>query len=81
MRSLHCRCLMVFCSGTARVFTTTLVAADDLENEGVRRLLVNAAFWAVGPETQIPQKANVALVDEYRPHSFVSEVYTAGVKP
>jgi hypothetical protein len=66
---------------TARVFTTTLGAADDLENEGMRRLLVNAAFWAMGLDSQIPPKANVGLIDEYRPHSFLSEVYTAGVKP
>lgn len=65
----------------ARVFTTTLGAADDLENEAIRRLLVNATFWALGLEAQIPAKADVALVDVYRPHSFLSEVYTAGEKP
>jgi hypothetical protein len=47
----------------------------------MRRLLVNAAFWAIGLDSQIPPKANVGLIDEYRPHSFLSEVYTAGVKP
>ncbi len=66
---------------TARVFTTTMGAADDLENAKLRRLLVNAAYWAAGLEAKISAKADVALVGEYNPHSFLSEVYTAGIKP
>jgi hypothetical protein len=66
---------------TSRVFTTTMGAADDLENDKLRRLLVNATYWATGLESQIPAKADVAFVDEYDPHSFLSEVYKAGVKP
>jgi hypothetical protein len=64
-----------------RVFTTTMGSADDLETAGLRRLLLNAAYWALGMENQIPGKANVAFTQQYRPHSFLSEVYTAGVKP
>lgn len=66
---------------TARVFTSTMGSADDLENEALRRLFVNAVYWATGLESKIPAKADVALVGTYRPHSFLSEVYTAGVKP
>ena len=66
---------------TARVFTTTMGAADDLLNEGLRRLLVNAAYWAVGLENRIPAQADVALVGAYHPHSFLSETFTPGVKP
>jgi hypothetical protein len=65
----------------ARVFTTTMGAADDIENEAMRRLVVNAAYWAVGLEARIPERADVAFVGKYDPHSFSSEVYTAGVKP
>jgi hypothetical protein len=65
----------------ARVFTTTMGAADDIETEGLRRLIVNAAYWAVGLELRIPEQANVAFVGKYDPHSFLSDVYTAGVKP
>jgi len=65
----------------ARVFTTTMGAADDIENEAMRRLVVNAVYWAVGLEAKIPEQANVAFVGKYDPHSFSSEVYTAGVKP
>ena len=66
---------------TARVFTSTIGSADDIENEAVRRLLVNATYWAAGLEQAIPEKANVAFIGQYDPHSFLSEVYTAGVKP
>jgi hypothetical protein len=66
---------------TARVFTTTMGSADDLETEALRRLLVNAVFWSLGMEGQIPAKADVAFIGHYRPHSFLSQVYTAGVKP
>src|SRR5207244_1370660 len=34
----------------ARVFATTMGASQDLESEGLRRLLVNAAYWAIGME-------------------------------
>ncbi len=33
---------------TARVFTTTMGASQDFESEGLRRLLVNATYWALG---------------------------------
>ncbi len=65
----------------ARIFTSTIGSADDIETEAVRRMFVNAAYWTVGLEAQIPAKADVAFVGQYRPHSFTSEVYTAGVKP
>jgi hypothetical protein len=66
---------------TARVFTSTIGSADDIENEAVRRLLVNATYWLAGLENAIPAKADVAFIGTYNPHSFLSEVYTAGVKP
>jgi hypothetical protein len=66
---------------TARVFTSTMGAADDLENEELRRLLVNATYWAVGLEKKIPAKADVSIVGEYHPHSYLSEDYTHGLKP
>ena len=66
---------------TARVFTSTMGAADDIENEPLRRLLVNAVYWTVGLENKIPAKAEVSMVGEYHPHSFLSEDYTHGVKP
>ena len=66
---------------TARVFTSTIGAADDIENEALRRMIINAAYWAVGSEARIPPKADVAFVGKYDPHSFLNEIFTAGVKP
>lgn len=54
----------------ARVFTTTMGAATDLEAEGSRRLIVNATYWALGLEAKIADKSNVELVGEYKPTKF-----------
>ena len=66
---------------TSKVFTTTMGAAVDLENEGLRRLLVNAAYWAVGLEKKIPAKANVDYVGEYKPGWFGFGKFKPGLKP
>jgi type 1 glutamine amidotransferase len=53
-------------SGTrGRVFTTTYGASNDLENEGFRRMLVNACFWAIGLEDAIKPDADVGFVGPY----------------
>ncbi len=66
---------------SARVFTTTMGASQDLESEGLRRLLVNACYWAIGMEDRIPAKSNVELVGTYRPTPFGFGTYTRGLKP
>jgi type 1 glutamine amidotransferase len=65
----------------ARVFTTTMGAATDLESEGLRRLLVNAVYWTLGLEDKIPAKSEVSLVGEYRPRPFGVNGAAKGVKP
>ncbi len=65
----------------SKVFTTTMGAAVDLENEGLRRLLVNAAYWAVGLEKKIPARADVAYVGEYKPEWFGFGKFKHGLKP
>jgi hypothetical protein len=64
-----------------RVFTTTMGAATDLESEGVRRMLVNAVYWAAGMEKQIPERADVELVGEYKPSPYGFGGYRKGVRP
>ncbi|MBL9189668.1 MAG: ThuA domain-containing protein [Opitutaceae bacterium] len=66
---------------TGRVFTSLYGASEDLLNEGYRRLLVNATFWAVGLEAAIKPDLNVALVGPYRPSTFGNNRYIAAVKP
>ena len=65
----------------ARVFTTTMGSSQDLLNEGLRRLLVNACYWAVGQEGKIPAKPDVRLVGEYTPTAFKMDGFKKGVKP
>lgn len=64
-----------------RVFCTTMGSATDLSNEGVRRLLVNAAYWAVGLEKAITADANVDIVGEFNPTEYGFGTYKRGVKP
>jgi formylglycine-generating enzyme required for sulfatase activity len=52
---------------TSRVFVTTMGSSEDLLSEGLRRLLVNACYWAVGLEEKIPLRANVGIVGTYSP--------------
>jgi hypothetical protein len=66
---------------TARTFTTTMGASQDLNSEGLRRLLVNASYWCLGLEEKIPEKSNVELVGEYKPTRFGFNGFTKGVKP
>ena len=66
---------------SARIFTTTMGAATDLETEGTRRLLVNAAYWAVGLEDKIPEKSDVSLVGEYHPLPFGNDRFKKGARP
>ena len=66
---------------TARVFTTTMGASQDFSSEGLRRLLVNGTFWALGMEERIPERANVAIVGEYNPTRFRNDEFKKGVRP
>jgi len=66
---------------TSRILTTTMGAATDLESEGLRRLLVNACYWAVGMEDEVPPKADVDYVGEFKPTNFGFGKFKPGVKP
>ena len=66
---------------TNRVFCTTMGASVDLISEGLRRLLVNACYWALEMEDRIPQKSNVDYVGAYNPTFYGFGDYKKGVKP
>ena len=66
---------------TSKTLTSTIGAAVDLESEGLRRLLVNACYWAVGLQDKIPARANVEYVGEYKPLWFGFGKFKPGVKP
>ena len=66
---------------TTRVINTTMGASVDLESEGLRRLLVNACFWGLKMEAKIPEKADVAIVGEFKPLMYGFGSFQKGLKP
>jgi hypothetical protein len=64
---------------TNRVLTSTLGAATDFENEGLRRLIVNGVFW--GLNLDVPPRADVRIVDEYRPSFYGFDGFRKGLRP
>lgn len=50
---------------TSRVFNTTMGDAPDFENEAMRRLFVNACYWALAMDNQIPEKTNAELFSPF----------------
>ena len=66
---------------TDKIITTTMGASVDLENEGLRRLLVNACYWALGLADQIPPRNEVTYVGQYKPTYFGGNRFVKGVKP
>ncbi|MDR2440037.1 MAG: ThuA domain-containing protein [Planctomycetaceae bacterium] len=68
-------------SETGKVFTTTMGSSQDLESEGLRRLLVNAVYWLSGLETVIPERAEVGIVGNYQTLPMGFGKHKKGMKP
>ncbi len=66
---------------TSKIVTTTMGAAVDLQNEDLRRLLVNACYWAVGLDDKIPARADVDYVGDYKPSWFGFGQFKKGIHP
>lgn len=64
---------------TNRIFCTTMGSATDLQNEGLRRLAVNAVYWGLGLD--VPEQAAVDVVGEYAPTAYGFDGFRTGVKP
>jgi len=64
-----------------RVFATTMGHALDFENEGFRRMAVNACYWAAGLEAAISGSSNVALIGKYDPNHIGEGKSKTGVRP
>jgi len=56
-------------------------ASVDLVSEDLRRLLVNAAYWALEMEADIPEKSDDSIVGEYNPTMFGFGDYKKGLRP
>ncbi len=66
---------------TARVFHVTMGSARDYQNEGLRRLTVNAVYWGLGMEDAITADANVDHVGPYDPLEAGFNYEKLGVVP
>jgi hypothetical protein len=62
-----------------RILTTTMGAATDLENEGLRRLVVNGVYWGLGLD--VPARADVRVVDPYSPRKYGFRGYRFKLTP
>ncbi len=65
----------------ARIFASTMGSAQDVENEGFRRLIVNACYWCLDKEDEISQKSNVDIVGNFEARPFRPNGFKPGVKP
>ena len=64
-----------------RVICSTIGASVDLKNEDLRRLFVNACYWGMRMEDEIPPVSKATTVGNYEPTMFGFGKYTKGVKP
>src|SRR5437588_492877 len=62
-----------------KILCTTMGAATDLQNEGLRRLIDNAVYWDAGLE--VPARADVNYVGQYKPSMYGFGGYVKGIKP
>lgn len=66
---------------TARVFHCTMGSGTDLKNPGLRRLMINAAYWCIGMESSISATRSVEIVGDYEPLESGFNYDELGVKP
>ncbi len=50
---------------TNKILTSTMGAASDLDDENLRRLVVNGVYWGLG--MKVPAKADVTIKGDYKP--------------
>ncbi len=65
----------------ARVFHTTMGSGTDLKSAGLRRLIINAAYWGMGMEADITATRSVDIVGDYQPRDSGFNYEKLGVKP
>ena len=65
----------------SRIFHFTMGSAKDFENEGVRRLTINAVYWGLGMAAEIIPDSSVEIVGTYEPLPSGFNYKKIGVKP
>ncbi len=53
----------------------------DLKNPGLRRLVINAAYWGLQMESEISPDRSVEIVGDYHPLESGFDYEALGVKP
>lgn len=66
---------------TARVFQSTMGSGNDLENPGLRRLIINASYWCMGMEESITPNRSVEIAGTYKPLESGFNYEELGVVP
>ncbi len=66
---------------SSRIFHCTMGSGNDFKNPGLRRLVVNAAYWCVGLEGSISATGSVEIVGSYQPLESGFNYQELGVKP
>ncbi len=66
---------------SARVFQSTMGSGTDLQSAGLRRLIINAAYWGMGMESAITATRSVDIVGTYKPLESGFNYEELGVKP
>ena len=66
---------------SARVFQSTMGSGTDLQSAGLRRLIINAAYWGMGMESAITATRSVDIVGSYKPLESGFNYEELGVKP
>ncbi len=64
-----------------RIVCSTIGASQDFLSDGLRRVIVNASYWCLGMEKQIPAASDVDIVGTYKPTPFGFGKATMGVLP
>ncbi len=65
----------------ARVFQSTMGSAHDFQSAGLRRLIVNAAYWSLEMESSINPTRSVDIVGSYQPLESGFNYKELGVVP
>lgn len=65
----------------ARVFHTTMGSAHDFQSAGLRRMIINAAYWCMGLESAISPTRSVDIVGTYQPRESGFNYQKLGVVP
>ena len=56
-------------------------SAADMESTGLRRMIINAAYWGMGLEAAITPTRSVEIVGEYKPLATGFDYKAIGIVP